>query len=192
MSSTTDELRATRSVRPPSARSNASRSAGWCVDVSAGVDRVGERRREDHARQRREASVRGAGKCGGLAAGERGVERRAAPEGRPRTVSSDRYYPATRRNASYGSSQSVLGSRGTLGGSQPDPTAGSFHPTRRAARNASSNSLPDSGDRVARCGRWPRAAPATVRRCAATTGTVDRGWHGRGRRAGRSRPPARS
>ena len=77
-----DDRRAARHevCASPSARSNASRTAGWCVDVRAGVDRVRERGREHDAGQRRETAVRRTGQGGGLAAGQRGVERRSIPK----------------------------------------------------------------------------------------------------------------
>ena len=81
VSSTTEELRATRACWSPPARSKASRTAGCVGHVGPGVDRVGERGGEHDTgeasrgrrcrpRQRRR-----------LAAGEGGVERGGVVEG---------------------------------------------------------------------------------------------------------------
>ena len=53
---------------------------GVVDDVAVGIDGVRERRGQDHAGQRRNAAVCSTGKRGGLAASERGVERRALPK----------------------------------------------------------------------------------------------------------------
>ncbi len=80
MSSTTDELRATRSVQPAARAFEDLAYRGMQGDVGAGVDGVRERRGQDHAGQRHDAAVRSAGKCGGLAAGERRVDRCRLPK----------------------------------------------------------------------------------------------------------------
>ena len=80
-SSTTEELRATSALLIATGPLEGLAHRGMRGDVGAGVDRVGERRRQHHAGEDVQPGGGGPGKCRRLAAREPGVERRGLIEG---------------------------------------------------------------------------------------------------------------